>query len=286
MANMRAIRTRIKSVQSTQQITKAMKMVAVAKLRRTQSGMAAMRLFAEKSQEILDTLLAGDAQYDNPFLTPRAEVRCVCYVLFVGNRGLCGIYNSAVLRYLEERLHQDGRTCSVVICGRWGSEVFAHSTLPIVHTFPDMSDTPTMEQALELSEYLKRMYLSGEADEIHLVYQHYRSVLQQMPTALQLLPAAPEAKNEAANDYLFEPDQAAILENVMQLYLNNTVYAVMLEAKTGEHAARMTAMNTATDATAELIDELRLKLNRARQNAITTEISEIVGGASALKKRE
>lgn len=286
MANMRAIRTRIKSVQSTQQITKAMKMVAVSKLRRTQSGMAAIRLFAEKSQEILDTLLAGDVQYDNPFLTPRAEVRRVCYVLFVGNRGLCGVYNTAVLRDLEERLQQDGRTCSVVICGRWGSEVFAHSTLPIVHTFSDMSDTPTMEQALELSEYLKRMYLSGEADEIHLVYQHYRSVLQQTPTALQLLPAAPETKNEAANDYLFEPDQASILENVMQLYLNNTVYAVMLEARTGEHAARMTAMNTATDATAELIDELRLKLNRARQNAITTEISEIVGGASALKKRE
>ena len=282
MANMRAIRTRIKSVKSTQQITKAMKMVAVAKLRRTQSGMAAMRLFAEKSQEILDTLLAGDVQYDNPFLTPRAEVKRVCYVLFVGNRGLCGAYNAAVLR----RLEQDDRACSVVVCGRWGRDVFAHSALPIVRTFADMSDTPTMEQALGLSEYLKRMYLSGEADEIHLVYQHYRSVLQQTPTALQLLPAAPEAKNAAANDYFFEPDQASILENVMQLYLNNTVYAVMLEAKTGEHGARMTAMSTATDATAELIDELRLKLNRARQAAITTEISEIVGGASALKKRE
>lgn len=286
MANMRAIRTRIKSVQSTQQITKAMKMVAVSKLRRTQSGMAAIRLFAEKSQQILDTLLAGDAHYENPFLTPRAEVRRVCYVLFVGNRGLCGVYNSAVLRHLEELLHQDDRTCSVVVCGRWGYDVFAHSTLPIVRTFSEMSDTPTMEQALELSEYLKRMYLSGEADEIHLVYQHYRSVLQQTPTALQLLPAAPEAKNEASNDYLFEPDQASILANVMELYLNNTVYSVMLEAKTGEHGARMTAMSTATDATAELIDELRLHLNRARQAAITTEISEIVGGASALKKQE
>lgn len=286
MANMRAIRTRIKSVQSTQQITKAMKMVAVAKLRRTQSGMAAMRLFAEKSQEILDTLLAGDMHYENPFLTPRKTVNRVCYVLFVGNRGLCGVYNSAVLRHLVELLKSDSRSCSVVICGRWGYDEFAHSRLPIVHTFSDMSDTPTMDQALELSEYLKRMYLSGEADEIHLVYQHYRSALQQTPTALQLLPAAPETKNEAANDYLFEPDQAAILENVMQLYLNNTVYSVMLEAKTGEHAARMTAMSTATDATAELIDELRLKLNRARQAAITTEISEIVGGASALKKRE
>ncbi len=284
MANTRAIRTRIKSVQNTQQITKTMKMVAAANLRRTQSGMAAMRLFAEKSQELLDTLLAGGKDYDNPLLKPRETVNRVCYVLFVGNRGLCGMYNHTALRYLQQQLAQETRPCSVVVFGRWGRDVIAQSGLNVAHTFTEVSDTPTMDQALALAEYLKRMYLSGEVDEIQLVYQQFRSVLQQTPVTMQLLPAAPEAKNEPAHDYLFEPDQAAILENVMELYVNNTVLSVMLEAKTGEHAARMTAMSTATDSTAELIDTLQLHLNRARQAAITTEISEIVGGANALKK--
>lgn len=287
MANVRAIRSRIKSVQSTQQITKAMKMVAVAKLRRTQGGMDAMRLFAEKSQEILDALLAGDhPDFENRFLQPRASVQHVCYVLFVGNRGLCGVYNSALLRYLTQLLQAETRPYSVVVCGRWGHETLAAGDLPVARIFPELSDTPDMEQALEVSEYLKRVYLSGGADEIHLVYQRYQSVLQQTPVSLQLLPAQPETRGGAVNDYLFEPDQETILENVMQLYLNNTVYSVMLEARVGEHAARMTAMSAATDSTSELIGELQLQLNRARQGAITTEISEIVGGAAALHQQD
>ena len=140
-----------------------------------------------------------------------------------------------------------------------------------------------MDQALVLAEELKRMYLSGECDEVHLVYQHFRSMLAQEPADLQLLPAAPPEQADSAREYLFEPDRASILENLVQLYVNNTVYATMLEAKVGEHASRMTAMSAATDSTAELIGTLQLHLNRARQAAITTEISEIVGGANALK---
>ena len=129
--------------------------------------------------------------------------------------------------------------------------------------------------------------VTGEADEIHLVYQHFDSVLHQTPTHRQLLPAAPEADAPAANNnYLFVPDAQTVLDNVLELYLNNTVYAVMLEARVGEHAARMTAMTAATDSTAELIEDLNLEFNRARQAAITTEISEIVGGSAALKKSD
>ena len=129
--------------------------------------------------------------------------------------------------------------------------------------------------------------VTGEADEIHLVYQHFDSVLHQTPTHWQLLPAAPEADAPAANNnYLFVPDAQTVLDNVLELYLNNTVYAVMLEARVGEHAARMTAMTAATDSTAELIEDLNLEFNRARQAAITTEISEIVGGSAALKKSD
>ena len=288
MANMRAIRTRIKSVKNTQQITKAMKMVAVSKLRRTQAGMQAMRPFAEKSQEVLDTLLASGSGNENRFIAPRKTVSKVCYVLFVGNRGLCGMYNNAVLRFMEEIANAEQRPFEVVVCGRWGKDVIAKSGLPVVKTFTGLSDTPTANEALELAEFLKQKYLNGEADEIHIVYQHYHSARSQEPVAHRLLPAAPESESEAVSkkQFIFAPDAQSVLESVMQLYINNRVLSIMLEAKCGEHSARMTAMTSATDSTKTLIYQLGLSLNRARQAAITTEISEIVGGASALKRKK
>jgi F-type H+-transporting ATPase subunit gamma len=260
-----------------------MKMVAAANLRRTQTGMSAIRTFAEQTQQLMDALLAGGAQYPNPLLERREDVKNVCYVLFVGNRGLCGMYNHANVRFLQQLCSEETRPCSVVVYGRWGRDVIAQSGLNVIETFQEVSDTPTMDQALTLAEELKRIYCSGEADEVHLVYQHFRSMLAQEPADMCLLPAAASVQEEAAHDYIFEPDRTAILENVVQLYVNNTVYATMLEAKVGEHASRMTAMSAATDSTAELIGTLQLHLNRARQAAITTEISEIVGGANALK---
>lgn len=287
MASMREIRARIRSVKNTQQITKTMKMVASAKLHRTQSGLSGIRSFAQRSQHVLAELMAGEnAGYDNEFLLPRKEVRTVCYVLFVGNRGLCGVYNHAVLRYAQELVQADERPCTVVVCGSWGRDIIAQSGLPVRHTFDALSDTPDMAEALPVADYLKRLYLSGEADEIHLVYQRFRSALQQVPDQVQLLPAQlqPQEREEAGNDYIFEPDARSVLENMVQLYLNNMVYSVLLEAKVSEQASRMAAMSAATDATTELINDLSLQLNRVRQAAITTEIAEIVGGANALKK--
>ena len=287
MANMRAIRTRIKSVKNTQQITKAMKMVAVSKLRRTQAGMAAMRPFADKSQEIMTTLLRGGSGKENRFIKPRKEVKKVCYVLFVGNRGLCGMYNSAIVHFMQDIAANESREYSVVVCGRWGKDVIAKSGLNVIRTFTELSDTPSSNEALELSEYLKQLYLNGEADEVHLVYQRYVSALSQKPTDEQLLPATAETDTEGKElDFIFAPDAESVLESVMQLYINNKVFSVMLDAKCGEHSSRMTAMTSATDNTTELIDKLSLSLNRARQAAITTEISEIVGGAAALKKKK
>lgn len=287
MASMREIRARIRSVKNTQQITKTMKMVASAKLHRTQSGLSGIRSFARRSQHVLAELMAGEnAGYDNEFLLPRKEVRTVCYVLFVGNRGLCGVYNHAVLRYAQELVQADERPCTVVVCGSWGRDIIAQSGLPVRHTFDALSDTPDMAEALPVADYLKRLYLSGEADEIHLVYQRFRSALQQVPDQVQLLPARLQVqqREEAGNDYIFEPDARSVLENMVQLYLNNMVYSVLLEAKVSEQASRMAAMSAATDATTELINDLSLQLNRVRQAAITTEIAEIVGGANALKK--
>ncbi len=288
MATMRAIRTRIKTVTSTQQITKAMKMVSVSKLRRTQAAMTAMRPFAEKSREIMDSLLAGGT-YENPFLVPRKEIKKVCYVLYVGNRGLCGAYNSNIMRYMAELAANETHEYSVVVLGRWGRDVIRRVGLPVARTFDDISDTPTAQQGIEAAEYLKQMYLNGEADKIVLVYQKFKNALSQIPTDVTLLPASadvPQGGDTPGSDYIFEPDQATILENMLQLYINNTVYSAMLEAKSGEHSSRMTAMTSASDNTDELIGELNLKLNRARQAQITTEISEIVGGASALKRKK
>ncbi len=290
MANMRAIRTRIKSVKNTEQITKAMKMVAVSKLRRTQSSMQAMRPFSEKSQEVIDALLSSStASLENRFIIPHKEVKKVCYVLFLGNRGLCGAYNSSILHYANSVIKQAGKDYGLVVCGRWGKDVLANSRLNVIRTFSELSDTPSIDEALEIADYLKELYISGEYDEIHLVYQHYVTALRQDPMNVQYLPAAPEKSEKhggLSRIYIFEPDVDSVLESVMQLYLNNKIMSVLLDTKCGEHSARMTAMTAASDSTKNLIAELDLKLNRARQAAITTEITEIVGGASALKKKK
>ncbi len=284
---MREIRSRIKSVKSTQQITKAMKMVSAAKLRRAQKSGEDMRAFSEQCREILGSLLAG-SNTDHPLLTPRQESRAVTYVLFVGNRGLCGNYNTALVRYMQELLEEKtDKTASVIVVGRWGRDVLASAGLPIRETYSDAGDVPVMEEAVSLSERLKRTYLDGAADEVYLVYQRYVSALQQVPAAVRLLPAAPpQEKSAAEREYIFEPSREAVLDSAVQLFVNCEVFSALQEARMAEQAARMTAMTAATDATDELISQLNLDLNRARQAAITTEISEIVGGANALKKKD
>ena len=280
MANLRKIHTRIKSVQSTQQITKSMKMVAASKLRRTQAAFGDLRTFADKSGEILSRVGAGAE--DNPYLTPHAEREKLCYVLIVGNRGLCGTYNTALLRYLDDSAKKDGREAFLVVAGRWGKDMIQTLGIPVRRSF-EVSDTPTSAEAQALSAYLRELYRDGEADEIVLVYQQFRSVLSQNPGSRTLLPLPPREGAAAAADVIFEPDRKTLLDTLVDMYLDNTVHAALLEARTGEHSSRMTAMTSASDNTEELIAELTLELNHARQSAITTEISEIVGGAAALK---
>ena len=234
MANMRAIRTRIKSVKNTEQITKAMKMVAVSKLRRTQSGMQAIRPFSEKSQEVMDTLLSSSSVPENRFIKPHKEVKKVCYVLFLGNRGLCGAYNSSILHYANSVIKQSGKDYGLVVCGRWGKDVLANSSLKVVKTFSELSDTPNIDEALEVADYLKSLYTSGEYDEVHLIYQHYVTALRQDPMNVQYLPAVPEKsehKKGPGRIFIFEPDTDSVLESVMQLYLNNKIMSVRLPSR-------------------------------------------------------
>ena len=276
MANLRAIRMRIKSVESTRQITKSMKMVAAAKLRKTQSAASRLHSFAEKSEEILRALGGGAGAAENPYLRPVPEEGKLCYVLIVGNRGLCGTYNHSLLRYFEQLRAEEGRESLLYVVGRWGRDLIGG-----VDKRLEISDTPTAQEAGRLTEELKELYASGEVSEVRLVYQHFRSVLQQSPCQKTLLPLQLSEGGEN-RDVICEPDGESVLERLLELTLENQIHAALLEARTGEHAARMTAMTSASDNTEELIQELTLELNHARQAAITTEISEIVGGAAAL----
>ena len=282
MENTHAIKARIKSVESIRQITKSMKMVAASKLRRVQSARGALSLMAEKSRMMLEQLQSSSERSDNPFLALRAEKKRVCFAAFVGNRGFCGVYNNALARHLENEMAACGTDCFAVVCGSWGQDVMEGGGMSVKKRFGEFGDVPSAAEAQELTEYLKKLYLNGEADEIVLVYQSFRSVLQQTPVSKTLLPVQPGGEGSGAAGRIFEPDRKTILDKVVELYLNNAVFAAMLEARTGEHAARMTSMTAASDSTDELIRSLRQDLNHARQAAITTELSEIVSGAQAL----
>lgn len=283
MANLRAIRARIKSVENTRQITKSMKMVAAAKLRKTQAAYSSLRAYAEKSGELLAEASAGMGKESrNPYLDRHAENKKICYVLIVGNRGLCGTYNQSLLRYCEKLIKDSAEETCLIVCGRWGKDLIAAAGLRAEENV-EISDTPTHAEALALAERLKQLYREGTADRIVFVYQHYRSVLSQVPEQMQLLPLEQKGTETAAVETIFEPDRESLLNTLLDMYIGNTVHALLLEARIGEHSARMTAMTAASDNTEELIGELTLELNHARQAAITTEISEIAGGAEALR---
>lgn len=314
MANLRAIRTRIKSVESTRQITKSMKMVAAAKLRRTQGAFQALQVFSEACGKLLREVSAdsdarlgqveGESHSQGKADTgsrpeeagaefPRSEGSArkkILYVLLVGNRGLCGVYNQALLRYCEKLVKERteapaGAEAGLMVCGRWGKDQIAASGLPVRETL-DISDTPTREEALALAGTLKQRVLDGEADEVVLVYQQYRSVLSQTPGCKTLLPLPAVPLQNDGGEWIFEPNRETVVNTLQDMVLTNTLHAALLEARTGEHSARMTAMTAASDNTEELIGKLTLELNHARQAAITTEITEIASGAEALRNSQ
>ena len=282
MPNIYAIKARIKSVESTRQVTKSMKMVSTAKLRRTQYTMNRVQPFAEHCRRILECLCSGGLETEQALMQAHREIRRVCYVLIVGNRGLCGSYNSDILRYMKELAKREEKEFFTVVCGRWGEDVIAQEGLKVKRRFPELSDTPERGESDRISDYLKELYRSGQADKIVLVYQRHKGMGQEAVNE-QLLPVVP-MKGVKARDYIFEPDRESLLERVADLYVENVVYEALLQARTGEHFARMTAMTTATDNTDEIIRKLTQEMNTQRQAQITTQISEVIGGANALSQ--
>lgn len=281
MAGVRDIRRRIRSVRNMQQITKAMKMVAAAKLRKAQTKVIAARPFTRQLQEILTRLAQVQTDGSHPLLEQR-EVKRTAYLLVTSDRGLAGAFNASLIRMTEPIIREAGDKGALIAVGRKGRDYFRRRKVDITADFTGLGDDPSYLQAQRIAQEVIRKYQEGQFDEVNLIYTEFVTAITQRPTQLKLLPV--ERPEEASSrEYLFEPSAEDILNTLLPKYVENVIYKALLESKASEQGARMTAMGSATDNAKEMIDRLTLVMNRARQAAITKEISEIVGGAAALE---
>lgn len=285
MATMQDIRRRIRSVRNTQQITRAMKMVAGAKLRRAQRSLLAGRPYSDKMEEVLARLGAHVDTSLHPLLAQR-EVKRTGFVVITADRGLAGGFSASVIRAsLQEMKKYDPSTVGLITVGSKGRDYFQRRNYDLMGDFVGLGDEPSFAEASLIANSLTELYLSELLDEVYLVYPQFVNVITQRQTVTRLLPlSAPEAKSGGpVSEYLFEPTPEAVLDELLPRYVATLVYRALLEAKTSEEGARMTAMEAATKNADEMISKLTLSFNRARQASITSEISEIVAGAEALK---
>lgn len=289
MANLRDIKRRIVSVKKTQQITRAMRMVAAAKLRRAQSAILSARPYAERMRRTLIEIARGQQDAEHPLLVAREQVRKLDLVVITSDRGLAGAFNANVLktasRVLEEREHALGSgRVSLTLVGRKAAEFFRRRRPGQIDQVHAGLGTVTYDQAVRLARRLGERFTTGETDEVVLVYSEFVSTMNQQPRTVTLLPFK-AASNEPISENLpfeIEPDAATLLGALVPKALEVEIFRALLENQAGEHAARMTAMESATRNTEEMIRSLTLKYNRVRQAAITRELVEIISGAEAL----
>jgi len=287
-AGTREYKRRIRSVQSTQQITKAMKMVAASKLRRAQEAAEASRPYTETLQGTLARLAGVAFDVKHPLLEKREEIRKVGYLVITADRGLCGGYNSNIIRATNTAIEEDKRNIEngIVAVGRKARDFFRKRGGSDAE-FVNLGDNISYADAREIGQYLVNAYENEEVDEVYMVYAKFINVLHQIPTVYKVLPIEPPTAEEDEGhiiDYIYEPSAEEILFTLLPRYVGSLIYNAMLESKASEHGARMTAMSNATDNAGEIIDNLTLAMNKARQAAITDEILDIVGGAEALNK--
>lgn len=289
MATLRDIQRRIRSVQSTQKITRAMKLVAAAKLRRAQERILAARPYAGKMAELLGHLVAGQGEgAPHPLLEPREGPRRQIVVI-TADKGLAGAFNANVLRRsLEFVRASNAQELTLVVVGRKARDFYRRRAWSIKRDMLGFWDRLAYSHACELADYFMAQYLDGEVDEVHLIYNEFRSVAVQRPVRQQLLPIPAggeegEAETEAI-DYEYEPGPDAILGDLLPRHVRMQVYRALMESLAGEYGARMTAMEAATKNAKEMIEVLTIQYNKARQEKITKELLDIVGGAEALKQ--
>ena len=282
MASLIDIRRRIKSVKNTQQITKAMKMVAAAKLRRAQEAAERARPYTTKLTEMFSAVAAGVEPDAHPLLARRPERR-VDLIVLTSDRGLCGGYNTNLLRFADAFARERAAEVALAVVGRKGVEYYKRRGRRVLVQKLGILTTPAPALAAELAEELTRRFVAEETDAVYLVYTRFRSVIAQQPTALPVLPVATPPGESAAVDYIFEPKRPELLARLLPRYVVALLTQAVLEAVASEHGARMTAMDNATRNAGDMIGKLTLSMNRARQATITKELMEIVSGAEALK---
>ena len=287
MATLRDIKRRIASVKSTQQITKAMKLVAAAKLRRAQERILEARPYAFKMQEVLGSLALRADPQSHPLLLRRDAGR-KALVVIAADKGLCGAFNSNIMRRSLELLRAtDGEVAmTLIVVGRKTRDFYRRRPYTIRSEQIGFFDKLAYAHAAALGQELAKAYVAGEADEIQLVYNEFKSVATQRVVVERLLPIEPLQPPEelAAIDFIYEPSPAAILESLLPKHVEVQVYRALMESLAGEYGARMTAMEAATKNASEMIDLLTLQFNKARQERITRELLEVVGGAEALRQ--
>jgi F-type H+-transporting ATPase subunit gamma len=285
MANLKEIRNRITSIQSTMQITSAMKMVSAAKLKKAQDAITAMRPYAEKLTELLQSVSAtldGDAGGE---YTTQREINKVLIVVITSNRGLCGAFNTNVIKqakFIAESY--TGKQVDIFAIGKKGNDVF-RKTNTVIENKSEVFDQLTFDNVAVIADLLTEKFISGEYDKIEIVYNQFKNAATQIVQTEQFLPLAPVKSDKpvSTGDYIFEPIKEEIVLTLIPKSLKTQLYKSVRDSFASEHGARMTAMHKATDNATELRNQLKLTYNKARQAAITNEILEIVGGAEALK---
>jgi F-type H+-transporting ATPase subunit gamma len=284
MANLKEIRNRISSVSSTMQITSAMKMVSAAKLKKAQDAITAMRPYSDKLTELLQSLSATlDENVGSKFAEQR-EVNNVLIVSITSNRGLCGAFNSNIIKQTQNLISNvyAGKKVSVLAIGKKSNDAFSKKGL-VIENQSRIFDDLTFNNVADIAEMLMNKFSEGEFDKIEIVYNKFKNAATQIVMTEQFLPIVPmEGEVEANSDYIFEPSKLEIVEELIPKSLKTQLYKGIRDSFASEHGARMTAMHKATDNATELRDQLKLTYNKARQAAITNEILEIVGGAEAL----
>ncbi len=287
MAVGKEIRTKIKSVQNTQKITKAMQMVAASKMRKAQERMQASRPYADRIRTMIGHIAAANPDYKHPFLSQRDEVKRVGYVVISTDRGLCGGLNVNTFRAVLSEIieHKNaGREVDICTIGSKGLGFFRRLDENIVASTSNLGDSPHVADLIGTVKVMLDAYSEGRLDEVRLVHNDFVNTMTQRPEIKRMLPIDTMDKDDLQThwDYIYEPDAADLLDGILMRYIESQVYRGTVENVACEMAARMVAMKSATDNAGKMIDELQLVYNKARQAAITQEISEIVGGAAAV----
>jgi len=288
----RILRGRIKSVQSTKKITKAMELIAASRIVKAQARVAAARPYAEQITAVIRNLAAGGAGLDHPLLVGRDDIRTVAYITVSADRGLAGSYNSGVIRHTERAMAADveaGREAKLYTIGKKATGYFEFRNVPVEASFLGVTDQPTYEQAREIAIAVAAAFDSGAVDAVEVVYTEFLSAGSQRVAQRRLMPLDSATISEATEGgataaYEFEPSPDLILEHLLPRYAEARLFSALLAASASEHAFRQRAMKSASDNADELIKTLSRIMNRARQDAITTEIMEIVGGAEAMRQ--